>query len=291
MTATSRKAFTLVELLVVIGIIALLIAILLPALGRAQQQARTVNCASNLRQLHTAIEMYGATYNGYCMPSTTYIRFNNPNASSAQQYNWWGVEVLGRVLGVKRVSNSGADQLEAVNRIAKVLNCPSTERGKGDLAPHSIDYTYNANLGDARAHDPSDPAVFASYSAWAKFKKRTQVPGNVVVALDGASVVHDNDDRFESVANLTTASGSGRPLPRAGYPHQKNKANVLFHDGSVYLVKAFSPKNGVIAPTTFDPETTELEDWMIRAPRIPGDNQFTIDNLRWKKGRPLPFKN
>jgi prepilin-type N-terminal cleavage/methylation domain-containing protein len=76
-----RRAFTLIELLVVISIIALLTALLLPALSRARQQARAVVCQGNLKQWGTLMATTVAENDG---------RFPTPDRDDPYYRNWWG---------------------------------------------------------------------------------------------------------------------------------------------------------------------------------------------------------
>jgi prepilin-type processing-associated H-X9-DG protein len=79
-----REAFTLVELLVVIGVIALLIALLLPALVRSREQAKQVACLSNLRQLGMAMILYCQENNGWFPRAAPAAE-----PESQQDFIWW----------------------------------------------------------------------------------------------------------------------------------------------------------------------------------------------------------
>jgi prepilin-type N-terminal cleavage/methylation domain-containing protein len=124
------SGFTLVELLVVIGIIALLVAMLLPALNKAREQARTVVCASNMRQIYIASEMYAAQNRGYMLPAQAGTG-NTPAGNGVNPlYNWWGLETMGRAMGVQYRSkrHGGPDELKAWDEGLQRITSTSTAR-------------------------------------------------------------------------------------------------------------------------------------------------------------------
>lgn len=86
-SSTSSAGFTLVELLVVIGIIAVLISVLLPALNRARASSNSVWCLSNLKQMGLAIRMYAAD-NKDRLPIAYWDGNTSPNNEGATDWGW-----------------------------------------------------------------------------------------------------------------------------------------------------------------------------------------------------------
>jgi prepilin-type N-terminal cleavage/methylation domain-containing protein/prepilin-type processing-associated H-X9-DG protein len=133
--SSARGAFTLVELLVVIGIIAVLIAVLLPALTRAREQANAAACLSNLRQLGMAMQMYAQGNDGFLPPMDMGLE---GSGTQNVRGNWATLLISGRLLKAP-LQDQAVPFGEAVSGQPSVLRCPtaSAERINNSTSPAS----------------------------------------------------------------------------------------------------------------------------------------------------------
>ena len=126
------NSFTLIELLVVIAIIAILAAILLPALNSARERGRTASCINNLKQQGTGTMMYVSDSDGY---------YPRRGAGGTSGDGWYWTHLIGPYLGASYTLKSNGQPQYAATQDIDIFRCPS------DAAPGLLTSKHVAGKG------------------------------------------------------------------------------------------------------------------------------------------------
>jgi len=127
------RAFTLIELLVVIAIIALLIGILLPAIGRARDTAKGLVCQTNIRQVAQATQVYAVDFRGRFPPILGGPQVIDPE-NNKRNMVWHDVNRIGRYLPETAFQNVRATNIENATVGGGVMRCPNHPDGARSYA-------------------------------------------------------------------------------------------------------------------------------------------------------------
>jgi prepilin-type N-terminal cleavage/methylation domain-containing protein/prepilin-type processing-associated H-X9-DG protein len=161
-----KRGFTLVELLVVIGIIAVLIGVLLPALSKARGRAQTISCQSNLRQILVAAVQYTVEYKGVYPYGFIYNRTNwtngRPMDAGASGYITWFSScdkyMTNKASEVILLdANSGFIDGATRRKFSKAFRCPTVDEGTFKQQVHYY------NHGVVMPHMPLEIPSGANY--------------------------------------------------------------------------------------------------------------------------------
>lgn len=225
-TRPSRRAFTLVELLVVIGVIAILISVLLPALQRVRSHARNVQCMSNLRQIGLGCAAYANTFRNIALPHSV---------GGAQ---WHTIPFFRRAMGL-----AGSDLDNVSTPIWNPgLLCPESNAILNAYARKmSLTSAYGMN------HEQTRRPQYAPHNISLIKLNRVNKPHEKLYVADAASweLTMNDSDLYVRYNRFSTDSSSGAISYRHGRQQRMNdqRVNVLFYDFHVESRLRYSVQN------------------------------------------------
>jgi prepilin-type processing-associated H-X9-DG protein/prepilin-type N-terminal cleavage/methylation domain-containing protein len=252
----TREAFTLVELLVGIGIIAILIGFLLPVLGRARQQGATAVCANNLRQFGAAWQMYASSNRGISCPARL-PRYDGAasiyDIGEGPEYRPRWYELLAAQYKRYATRNPNKQEDDSWTISDPFFLCPTRLEWN-----NSRNYTYGYNyqfLGNAR-YKPDGTwinwPVMASRIKASQTVMATDAMGTAAGKPRDSRTAYYNDGTKDIFAwgnkgwaldppRLTASADYADPQQRAPAnrsgpdPRHQSKVNAVFCDGHVEL--------------------------------------------------------
>jgi len=214
-----RSRFTLIELLVVIAIIAILAAMLMPALAQAREKGRAISCKNNVRQLMQATYMYADSSDGCLLPAAYCYGDGGGLATGGEWYR-----KLDKILGL---SYAAGTYYGTSNKGHEVITCPTQP-----MVEHQYNLSYGWNyqeFGYTNHHQPrySGWTSAADYGAASKLS-RLKNPTEMIVLGDS------EDDRRRS-----SVGGHRYLYRRSSYDPRRhsNGGNMAFADGHVEWVE------------------------------------------------------